>query len=168
VLLVTDRECGAEEIAKEFGVPHQRLVAKEFASAEQWQSAVTDAVKASNAELIVLCGYLRLLPAELCKRFPNRILNIHPGPLPEFGGKGMWGHHVHEAVIASGANWSGPTVHFVNEEYDKGDIIVHVPVPVLPDDTAETLAVRILPVEHKIFPIVIEQTIAHIFGITSK
>ncbi len=159
VLLISDRECVAEQLGVEFNVPVKRLVPKEFSSNDIWQYAVTQAVLMRNAQFIALCGYLRLLPGELCREFPNRILNIHPGPLPQFGGKGMWGHHVHDAVLASGCKWSGPTVHYVNEIYDAGDIVAHVPVPVLEGDTAETLGKRVLNVEHRLYPVVVAQTI---------
>ena len=84
---------------------------------------------------------------------PKLILNIHPALLPSFGGKGMWGHHVHEAVLASGATFSGPTIHFVDEEYDTGAIFAQWPVPVLAGDTADTLAARVLKVEHILYPL---------------
>ena len=104
----------------------------------------------AGADLICLAGYLKKLPAELLQICPA--MNIHPALLPGFGGKGMYGHHVHEAVLKSGAKESGATVHFVNEDYDKGQIIAQAKVPVLPGDDAQTLAERVLEQEHKLYP----------------
>jgi phosphoribosylglycinamide formyltransferase-1 len=105
-----------------------------------------------GCDAICLAGFLRLLPAELLRQFPDRILNIHPALLPKFGGKGMYGMHVHEAVVAAGETESGCTVHLVNERYDEGRILLQKRCPVLPDDTAETLAARVLVLEHQAFP----------------
>ena len=111
---------------------------------------------AHHIELVVLAGYLRLVPPDVVAHYRGRILNIHPGPLPEFGGPGMYGHHVHEAVLASGARLTGPTVHFVDERFDEGPIIVHFPISVEPTDTPESLAKRVLYVEHHLYPFVID------------
>jgi folate-dependent phosphoribosylglycinamide formyltransferase PurN len=92
------------------------------------------------------------VPAEVSHAFHGRILNIHPALLPAFGGRGMYGHRVHEAVVASGVRLSGATVHFVDEQYDHGSIIAQWPVPVFPDDTPSTVAIRVLEVEHQLFP----------------
>lgn len=100
---------------------------------------------------ILLAGYLKLIPAELIRAFPRSILNIHPSLLPAFGGKGYYGVKVHRAVIASGARYSGPTIHFVDEHYDTGRILAQRVVPVLPTDTAEELASRVLHEEHRIY-----------------
>ena len=108
-------------------------------------------------EMIVLAGYLRLVPSDVVAHYRGRILNIHPALLPQFGGPGMYGHHVHEAVLASGARLTGPTVHFVDERFDEGPIIFHVPVvSVKQDDTPESLAKRVLYVEHELYPGIIE------------
>jgi phosphoribosylglycinamide formyltransferase-1 len=95
---------------------------------------------------------MRLLPEEVLAAFPNRVLNIHPALLPKFGGKGMYGMHVHEAVVAARETESGCTVHFVNEHYDEGAILHQRRCPVLPDDTPETLAARVLEQEHLAYP----------------
>ncbi|MEO7963471.1 MAG: phosphoribosylglycinamide formyltransferase, partial [Gemmatimonadaceae bacterium] len=108
-------------------------------------------------ELVVLAGYLRFVPAEITRNFRGRILNIHPALLPAFGGPGMFGHHVHEAVIARGARISGATAHFVDDEYDHGPIIAQWPVPVWPNDTATALAERVLEVEHQLYPRVVQR-----------
>jgi folate-dependent phosphoribosylglycinamide formyltransferase PurN len=105
-----------------------------------------------DIDVVLLAGYLKLLPAPVIEAYRGRILNVHPALLPSFGGKGMWGMHVHRAVLASGARISGPTVHFVDEEYDQGSIIAQWPVPVLPGDSAEELAARVLAAEHWLYP----------------
>ena len=105
---------------------------------------------------IALAGYLRLVPASVTTAYRSRIVNVHPALLPAFGGSGMYGHHVHEAVIKRGARVSGPTVHFVDAQYDEGPIIAQWPVPVLESDTADTLAARVLKAEHALFPLCIE------------
>jgi formyltetrahydrofolate-dependent phosphoribosylglycinamide formyltransferase len=109
-----------------------------------------------RVELVVLAGYLRLVPADMVSCFRGRILNVHPALLPTFGGAGMYGHRVHEAVIARGLRLTGPTVHFVDERYDEGPIIAQWPVAVLSDDTPDTLAQRVLEVEHVLYPRVVE------------
>ena len=101
---------------------------------------------------MVLAGYLRLVPPVVVRRWRGRLVNIHPALLPSFGGHGMYGHHVHDAVVASGVRVSGATVHFVDERFDRGPIIAQWPVPVPPGDTAAALAARVLAVEHRIYP----------------
>jgi formyltetrahydrofolate-dependent phosphoribosylglycinamide formyltransferase len=105
-------------------------------------------------DLICLAGYLKLASREILKICP--VMNIHPALLPNFGGKGMYGHFVHEAVIKSGAKKSGATVHFINKNYDEGKIIKQVEVPVLPHDTPQTLAGRVLSEEHKLYPLCVK------------
>jgi phosphoribosylglycinamide formyltransferase 1 len=102
--------------------------------------------------LVCLAGFMTLLPLEIIQAFPDRILNIHPALLPSFGGKGMYGIHVHRAVLAAGAETTGCTVHFVSERYDEGAILHQRTCPVLPDDTPETLAARVLEQEHIAYP----------------
>lgn len=108
-----------------------------------------------QVDLVVLAGYLKLVPATVVRAFADRMINIHPALLPAFGGRGMYGHKVHQAVLASGATVSGATVHLVDEEYDRGPIVAQWPVPVEPGDTPETLAARVLEVEHKLLPLVV-------------
>ena len=108
-----------------------------------------------HADLIVLAGYLKLVPAEVVARFRCRMINIHPALLPAFGGPGFYGRRVHEAVLASGATVSGATIHYVDEHYDRGAIIAQWPVPVHAGDTPDTLAARVLAVEHRLLPAVV-------------
>jgi len=109
-------------------------------------------LKAHEIDLICLAGYLRLLPSEVLAAYPNRVLNIHPALLPKFGGKGMYGHHVHEAVIAAGETESGCSVHYVTEEYDEGAVVHQIRCEVLPIHTPEQLAARVLELEHQAYP----------------
>ena len=106
-------------------------------------------------DLVVLAGYLKLVPPEVVERFRGRIINVHPALLPEFGGPGMYGSRVHRAVLAAGRTESGATVHLVDEEYDRGAILAQGRVPVLADDTPERLAARVLEVEHRLLPAVV-------------
>ena len=114
--------------------------------------SLEQALVAHDIELVALAGYLRLVPATVVRRWAGRVLNVHPALLPAFGGQGMYGHRVHEAVIASGARLSGATVHFVDEQFDRGAIIAQWPVPVPLGDTANALAARVLALEHRIYP----------------
>ena len=118
-------------------------------------AALTRVLREHGVELVVLAGYLKLVPADVVAAFPDRMINIHPALLPAFGGHGMYGPRVHQAVLASGATLSGATVHLVNAEYDRGPILAQWPVPVRPGDTAESLAARVLEVEHRLLPAVV-------------
>jgi formyltetrahydrofolate-dependent phosphoribosylglycinamide formyltransferase len=156
VLLVSDRpEVGALERAAKAGVA-TRVIPVKGRPLEEVGTETLAALQEFGVQVILLAGYLRLVPPEVVRAFPRRILNIHPALLPSFGGKGMWGHRVHEAVLASGATLSGPTIHFVDEEYDTGSIFAQWPVPVLPGDTPDTLAARVLQIEHILYPLAAE------------
>ncbi|HYC33424.1 MAG TPA: phosphoribosylglycinamide formyltransferase [Gemmatimonadales bacterium] len=108
-----------------------------------------------EVDLLVLAGYIKLVPAGVIRRYRGRILNVHPALLPAFGGKGMYGRRVHEAVLASGAKESGATVHLVDEVYDRGAVLARGRVPVLPGDDPDVLAARVLEVEHRLLPAVV-------------
>jgi phosphoribosylglycinamide formyltransferase 1 len=108
-----------------------------------------------DAQLVVLAGYLKLVPTAVVAHFRGRMINIHPALLPDFGGPGMYGHHVHAAVLASGAKVSGATVHFVDEQFDRGEIIAQERVRVEPGDTPDSLAARVLEAEHRLLPRVV-------------
>ncbi|HVX88754.1 MAG TPA: phosphoribosylglycinamide formyltransferase [Gemmatimonadales bacterium] len=131
------------------GVP--TAVFRDHASGAEWLALL----EAQGIELVVLAGYLKLVPREVIQRYRGRILNIHPALLPDFGGPGMYGKRVHQAVLDAGRTESGCTVHLVDEEYDRGEILAQARVPVLPGDTAETLAARVLAEEHKLLPQVV-------------
>ena len=138
---------GALERARRAGVP--TTVLKDAGDPAELHAALAD------AQLVVLAGYLKLIHPSIVARFRGRIINIHPALLPDFGGPGMYGPHVHEAVLASGARESGATVHFVDEEFDRGAIIGQERVPVLSGDTPDTLAARVLEAEHRLLPKVV-------------
>lgn len=112
-------------------------------------------LRASQVDLVVLAGYLKLVPPDVVAAYSGRMLNIHPALLPAFGGKGMYGLRVHQAVLDAGATVSGPSVHLVTAEYDRGPILAQWPVPVRSSDTAETLRERVLAVEHRLLPAVV-------------
>lgn len=130
--------------AAENNIPSVVLSKKSFATNEEWDQEVLTKVKESEAELIVLAGYLSLLGPKLVHEYSNRIINIHPALIPSFCGAGMYGIRPHEAVLKRGVKVSGATVHFVNEHYDEGPIIMQKSVDVLPDDTPEVLQKRIM------------------------
>ncbi|MFZ1333558.1 MAG: phosphoribosylglycinamide formyltransferase [Flavobacteriales bacterium] len=117
---------------------------------------VLNELQGQRIDLIILAGFLRLIPKEIVAAFPDRIVNIHPSLLPEYGGKGMYGEHVHRAVIASGEEESGITIHLVNEQYDQGKHLLQIRCSVLPSDTPETLAERIHRLEHEHYPKIVE------------
>ncbi|PYO64791.1 MAG: phosphoribosylglycinamide formyltransferase [Gemmatimonadetes bacterium] len=140
-------DAGALDRARRAGVP--TTVLRDPADPAELLGAL------EGADLVVLAGYLKLVPAAAVARFRWRMINIHPALLPAFGGPGMYGPSVHEAVLASGAALSGATVHYVDEQYDRGPIIAQWPVPVRPDDTAASLAERVLAAEHQLLPRVV-------------
>ena len=148
-LVLSNRAAAGLELARERGIP--ALVLADPGDAREW----LDALAAHRVDLIVLAGYLKLVPAEVVERYRGRIINIHPALLPAFGGPGMYGRRVHEAVLASGAAVSGATVHLVDEVYDRGRVLAQARVPVLPGDTPDTLAARVLGVEHRLLPAVV-------------
>lgn len=140
------------ERAKSHSIPTAVIRKKDHPSSDEYAEALLKTVNKHNAELICLAGYLKLIPSNVVTSFRGRILNIHPALLPKFGGKGMYGIRVHEAVIAAGESESGPTIHFVDEVYDHGSIFMQRKVPVLQGDTPEVLQKRVLAEEHKIYP----------------
>ena len=133
--------------ARNHHIPTEVLNHKNFSSRETYDEAVVALLRERRVELVVLAGFMRLLSAVFVKAYSNRIMNIHPALLPAFPGL-----NVQQKALEHGARFSGCTVHFVNEECDEGPIIIQAVVPVLPDDTRETLAVRILEQEHRIYP----------------
>ena len=142
-LVVSNNEgVGALRRAQRAGVETLVSHAKDFATPEEYNAHLAYECQKRGIDLICLAGFMLLLKAPLLKAFPWRIMNIHPALLPAFGGKGMYGRHVHEAVIKSGARVTGCTVHFIDETYDRGHIVTQATVPVLPSDTPETLAAR--------------------------
>jgi phosphoribosylglycinamide formyltransferase-1 len=150
VLVVSDRaEAPALTRARQHGVPAEALANP--ADPTEWLVQLDR----HQVDLVVLAGYVKLVPAAVVARYRDRIINIHPALLPDFGGKGMYGRRVHEAVLASGARESGATVHLVDEVYDRGAVLAQARVPVLPGDTADRLAARVLEAEHRLLPSVV-------------
>lgn len=150
VLGVND-DAPAMERARSQGMKTLAIPPKEFPETEAYDDAVFSALIEHNIDLICLAGYMRLLGTDTIRRFHNSIMNVHPALIPSFCGKGMYGHHVHEAVIERGVKYTGVTVHFVDEEYDRGPIIIQAVVPVEEDDTPDSLAARVLSVEHETY-----------------
>ena len=144
VVIAPNSEAPAVEVAQDLGLS-TRIVDYEA----PYGSRLVEALH--GIDWVCLAGYLKLLPAEVLDAFPNRVLNIHPALLPKFGGKGMYGLNVHKAVIEAGETESGCTVHFVTPHYDEGAIILQLKCPVLPDDVPETLAARVLKLEHQAY-----------------
>lgn len=136
--------------ARDLGLPVEVIRRKDFDTAEAFSDAVSAVLDAHNVDLITLAGFLSLY--RIPDRFAGRVMNIHPALLPKFGGKGMFGHHVHEAVLAAGESESGCTVHFCNNEYDAGPIILQRKVAVKPGDTPDDLADRVFEQELIAFP----------------
>lgn len=155
-LVISDQSgAGALERARAAGIPAHHIPVKTRPIAAVTADTL-DALESADTDLVVLAGYLRLIHGDILRRYSHRVLNIHPALLPSFGGKNMYGRRVHEAVLAAGARITGATVHFVNERYDEGRILAQWPVPVLEDDTVDSLAERVLRVEHTLYPATVE------------
>lgn len=158
VLVVSNRPgVLALERARKYAVPSLVMERPAFANEEGFQWALEQVLVQVDAEVVCLAGYLRLLGKNIIERYRGRILNIHPALLPKYGGAGMYGRHVHEAVLKAGEKESGCTVHLVDEEFDHGPILAQTRVPVLEGDTPEQLAARILEQEHRLYPEVLRQ-----------
>ena len=142
----------ALERARKHGIEAKFISKKQAGSDEAFNDAILAELRRVGAELVVLAGYLPIVGAQVVRAYEHRIINIHPALIPAFCGPGMYGHHVHEAVLAYGAKISGATTHFVDEQVDHGGVIMQASVPVLEDDTPDTLAARVLTVEHRILP----------------
>ena len=153
LVLSSSKDAYALERAANNGIKSVVVSKKDFDSIEAWDEAVAAAVDESGAELIVLAGYLSLMGPKVVSKYSNRIINIHPALIPSFCGAGMYGIRPHQAALAKGVKVSGATVHFVNENYDEGPILLQKAIDVLPNDTPETLQKRIMQeCEWKILP----------------
>ncbi len=156
-LIVSNRsKAGVLMLAEENGIANSVIKKADFAESKQ----VLSTLKAHKVDVIILAGFLLKIPEYLIKAYPNRILNIHPALLPKYGGKGMYGIHVHNAVYDNKEKESGMTIHLVNEEYDKGRILFQAHCEITKDDIPEDIAAKVLKLEHKHFAPVIETYIA--------
>lgn len=144
------------ERARSLGVPFYVFPKEDWTTGEK----VLPVLQAYRIEFVVLAGFLIRVPDLLLHSFPGRMINIHPALLPKFGGKGMYGDRVHEAVVASGEKESGITIHYINERYDEGDVIFQASCPVCPDDTGKEVAEKVHALEYRYFPKVIEEILA--------
>lgn len=148
--VIADRECSAREHAEAHDKPF--LVVPRKLSTKKREAIIRDELSTQNCDAIVLAGYLGILSAKFCQQCEGRMINLHPSLLPKYGGVGMWGKHVHQAVIDNQETESGATVHFVSDVIDGGSILCQAHCPVLPNDTASTLAARINRIEHRLLP----------------
>lgn len=146
-----NKDAYANQRARNLGIP-LLLVEKEYFNSDLF----VERMQFLAVDLIVLAGFLWLIPQNLINAFPNKIINIHPALLPKYGGKGFYGHHVHEAVVAAHEKESGITIHYVNEKYDSGNIIFQKTVALTPTDTPDDVAAKIHILEQENFPVVIE------------
>lgn len=160
VLVISNNSgSGALERAREHGLPWRHLSGVQLPDAGRLDAAICEALEEAGADVIVLAGYMKKIGARTLGAFEGRILNIHPALLPQHGGPGMYGIHPHESVLAAGDAESGATVHVVDARYDEGPILKQRRVPVLPDDTPQTLQQRVLAEEHRIYAEVLEDVV---------
>lgn len=161
LLVSNNSRCGAMERALMFNIPTLHISSTTHSEPQEYSSALVQSLRDYNVELIALAGYMKKIPQEVVQAFSprghSRIFNIHPSLLPKFGGHGMYGLAVHKAVIAAGEQESGCTVHEVDGEYDTGTILAQRTVSVLPTDTPEILAERVLKQEHELYPDTLQQ-----------
>ena len=155
LLLTNNPKAGVLARAEKFGVPTEVFDRNSLRTSDR----VLTILQAHAVDLIVLAGFMLKIPKNLIRAFPDRIINIHPALLPAYGGKGMYGSHVHEAVVAAGEATTGISIHYVNEHYDEGRMILQVSCPVAPDDTAEDVAIKVHQLEHQYYPKVVEELV---------
>jgi phosphoribosylglycinamide formyltransferase-1 len=151
VVISNNRDAPALERARAAGVPALHLGAAAFPDADALDAAIAAALAAHGVDLVVLAGYMKRIGPRTLAAFPNRIVNIHPGLLPRWGGQGLYGSRVHAAVVAAGERETGITVHLVDAEYDHGATLAERRVPILPGEDAVALAARMLPLEHELY-----------------
>ena len=168
--LVVSNNPGAPVVqtARSWNIPVRVLSPTRYTDPQQYEADLLHTLAEFRIDWIALAGYMKKIPASVIRQFPNRIVNIHPALLPAFGGKGMYGMHVHEAVFQSGAQVTGVTIHFVNEEYDQGAIIFQEPVVIRECRSPEEIAEKVLAVEHQVYPRVLQQLLTHPFEVVGK
>lgn len=151
VVISNNADAGALEYAREAGIPAFHLSSKTHKDDSVLDDEITNTLKSHKVDWVILVGYMKKIGSGLLEEFRGKIFNIHPSLLPKHGGQGMYGLHVHEAVLASGESETGVTIHLVDGEYDQGRILAQVRVPVEEGDDAATLAARVLKVEHELY-----------------
>ena len=152
MVISNNSDAGALARARKHGIQTLHLSGRQFANQAELDRRLLGTLEEQRVDMVILAGYMKLVSPIVVKAYRHRMLNIHPALLPCFGGKGMYGLRVHQAVIESGAKFSGVSVHIVDEQYDHGPIVAQRVVPVLDDDTPESLAQRVLIQEHEIYP----------------
>lgn len=157
VVISNNSGAGILELARSHNLPAVHLSHKQFADEQQFVRALLELLRRHEVNLVVLAGYMKRMHPAVVDAYRKRIVNIHPALLPKFGGAGMYGHHVHEAVIASGERVSGATVHLVDEEYDHGRILLQQSVSLSAGETADSLAAKVLQIEHQLYPEALRQ-----------
>jgi len=155
LIVSNKKKAGVLDLAKHFDIPFIVV------SKNDWKNpdSIIEKIKPFDISLIVLAGFLWLIPNELILAFPNRMINIHPALLPKYGGKGMYGMNIHKAVVANGDSKSGITIHYVNEHFDEGEHIFQASISLNQSETPDTVAAKVLSLEHKHLPVITEQLI---------
>ncbi len=151
-IICNKSKAGAMELARQHNIPSHHISHTHFEDFKAFSDHMLSVLEKYETDLVVLAGYMRKMPTEVVRAYKGRMLNIHPALLPSFGGQGLYGKNVHQAVLDYGAKVSGATVHIVDEEYDTGPPVCQKCVPVKCDDTVETLHQRVLKIEHEIYP----------------
>ena len=157
VVISNNSEAMALERARQEGIPALHLSGRTHPEPDALDAAICAGLRDRGAELVVLAGYMKKVGPAVLAAFPRRIVNIHPALLPKFGGQGMYGMRVHEAVLAAGERESGATIHLVDGEYDRGPILAQDSVPVLEGDTADSLQARVIQVEHRLYAVTLQR-----------
>ncbi|WP_128547981.1 phosphoribosylglycinamide formyltransferase [Larkinella soli] len=155
LILTNNPKAGVIERARRLHIPVLVFDRTTFYGSER----IVRLLRKQEIDLVVLAGFMWLIPEALVRAFPNRMLNIHPALLPKYGGKGMYGHFVHEAVVSAGEAESGITIHFVNERYDEGAVVFQTACPLDPTDTPEDVARKVQVLEHRYFPEIVEKVL---------
>jgi phosphoribosylglycinamide formyltransferase 1 len=164
LIVCNKKKAGVLQIAENENIPSLIIDKEKFVSGDSY----LDALLERKIDFVVLAGFLWKIPSQLLRAYPRRIVNIHPALLPKFGGHGMYGSRVHEAVLAGKEAESGITIHYVDEHYDNGDIILQIKCPVLENDTPESLANRIHALEHANYPLVIEELVKKLRALSDE
>ncbi len=169
VLVISNNSAAnALNIARENEIPAVHLSQKQFSSEQEYTNNFLELMNFYKVDMIILAGYMKMIPAQIVRAYKNRILNIHPALIPSFCGKGLYGLKVHEAVLDYGVKVTGVTIHLADEEYDTGPIVLQRTVPVFDDDTPEILRKRVLAVEHEAYTEAIKLFETRKFNITGR